>query len=83
MLRFVTCEGSPYGQTLSPVRRKIRDLVADLEQAGFAFVKVGMGAHRKFRHPRVSGFALLSGKTGADASVYQEKHVAQKLEESR
>ena len=56
--------------------RKIRQLVADLEQAGFALVEGGKGSHRKFRHPRFAGSVILSGKAGADAHRYQEKQVS-------
>ena len=55
--------------------RKIRQLVADLEQAGFVLVPGGKGAHRKFRHPKFSGAVLLSGQSGDDAHPYQEKQV--------
>lgn len=55
--------------------RKIRQLIADLEQAGFFPVPGGKGSHRKFRHPRFSGAVILSGKAGDDAQHYQEKQV--------
>ena len=55
--------------------RKIRELVSDLERAGFALVDGGRGSHRKFRHPRFPGAVILSGKAGADAQHYQEKQV--------
>ena len=47
--------------------RKIRQLIADLESAGFVSVPGGKGSHRKFRHPRFRGSVLLSGKDGEDA----------------
>ncbi|HMO65926.1 MAG TPA: type II toxin-antitoxin system HicA family toxin [Verrucomicrobiota bacterium] len=53
--------------------RKIRQLVADLEQAGFTLVPGGKGSHRKFRHPRFPGALILSGQSGDDAHQYQEK----------
>jgi predicted RNA binding protein YcfA (HicA-like mRNA interferase family) len=55
--------------------RKIRELIADLESAGFFAVKGGKGSHRKFRHPRFPGAVILSGKAGADAQHYQEKQI--------
>ena len=55
--------------------RKIRQLIADLETAGFVSVSGGKGSHRKFRHPRFPGSVLLSGQDGEDAYRYQEKQV--------
>jgi predicted RNA binding protein YcfA (HicA-like mRNA interferase family) len=57
------------------VPRKIRQLVADLEQAGFTQVAGGKGSHRKFVHPKFRGFVLVSGHAGDDAQHYQEKQV--------
>jgi predicted RNA binding protein YcfA (HicA-like mRNA interferase family) len=55
--------------------RKIRQLIADLEQVGFLRVAGGKGSHRKFWHPRGAIVVILSGKTGDDAQHYQEKQV--------
>jgi predicted RNA binding protein YcfA (HicA-like mRNA interferase family) len=61
--------------------RKIRQLIADLEQAGFLF-EPRKGSHRKYRHP--SGImAIISGHAGDDAKHYQEKQIKQKIEETR
>jgi predicted RNA binding protein YcfA (HicA-like mRNA interferase family) len=61
--------------------RKIRQLIKELEQAGF-INRGGKGSHRNFLHTK--GVALtLSGKSGDDAKVYQEKLVRQKIEETR
>jgi predicted RNA binding protein YcfA (HicA-like mRNA interferase family) len=58
--------------------RKIRQLIADLENAGFVN-RGGKGAHRNFKHP--SGLrVLLSGNPGADAHHYQERDVQRALE---
>jgi predicted RNA binding protein YcfA (HicA-like mRNA interferase family) len=57
------------------VPRKIRQLVADLDHAGFNQVTGGKGSHRKFSHPKFHGFVLISGHDGDDAQFYQEKHV--------
>jgi predicted RNA binding protein YcfA (HicA-like mRNA interferase family) len=57
------------------VPRKIRQLVSDLEKAGFVQVAGGKGSHRKFRHSNVAGSLILSGKDGEDARHYQEKQV--------
>jgi predicted RNA binding protein YcfA (HicA-like mRNA interferase family) len=64
---------------VSHVPRKIRQLVSDLEAAGFVLVKGGKGSHRKFVHSKFQGFVLLSGKDGDDALHYQEKHVRRAL----
>jgi predicted RNA binding protein YcfA (HicA-like mRNA interferase family) len=55
--------------------RKIRQLICDLEAAGFVVVDGGKGSHRKFRHPRFPGAVILSGKAGNDAHHFQEKQV--------
>ena len=55
--------------------RKVRQLIADLEAAGFAVAPGGKGSHRKFQHPRFAGSVILSGKDGEDAQHYQEKQV--------
>lgn len=55
--------------------RKVRQLIADLEAAGFTVAPGGKGSHRKFRHPRYAGAVILSGKDGEDAQHYQEKQV--------
>lgn len=59
--------------------RKIRQLVADLERAGFRFIPGGKGSHRKFIHPKYRGFVLVSGGAGDDAQHYQEKQVREAL----
>ncbi len=61
------------------VPRKIRQLVADLERAGFTRVHGGKGSHRKFVHPKFRGFVLISGQAGDDAQHYQEKQLRNAL----
>jgi predicted RNA binding protein YcfA (HicA-like mRNA interferase family) len=57
--------------------RKIRELVRDLESAGFVN-RGGKGSHRNYEHP--SGWRVtLSGKLATDAKPYQEKAVAAAL----
>jgi predicted RNA binding protein YcfA (HicA-like mRNA interferase family) len=51
--------------------RKIRQLIADLEKAGFVHTTTH-GSHRKFRNAR-GLTVILSGHAGADAHHYQEK----------
>jgi predicted RNA binding protein YcfA (HicA-like mRNA interferase family) len=61
--------------------RKIRDLIRDLEQAGFTN-RGGKGSHRNFEHPRGIR-TTISGKPGDDAKRYQEKEVKRVIEESK
>ena len=50
--------------------RKIRELIKDLEKAGF-INRGGKGSHRNYIHS--SGVVLtISGKPGDDAKHYQE-----------
>ncbi|MGD8540036.1 MAG: type II toxin-antitoxin system HicA family toxin [Candidatus Aminicenantes bacterium] len=57
--------------------RKIRQLIKDLEMAGF-INRGGKGSHRNFTHS--SGVVLtLSGQPGDDAKPYQEKLIKQKI----
>jgi predicted RNA binding protein YcfA (HicA-like mRNA interferase family) len=61
--------------------RKIRELLRDLERAGFVN-RGGKGSHRNFEHP--SGVSsTLSGKTGDDAKPYQEREVKKVIRESK
>ena len=62
--------------------RKIRQLIADLQSAGFQLAPGGKGSHRKFRHPRLRGSVILSGKDGDDALSYQEKQVRNAIREA-
>ena len=59
--------------------RKLRQLIKELEDAGFVN-RGGKGSHRNYLHEK--GVALtISGKLGDDAKPYQEKLVRQKIEE--
>ncbi|MCB1065519.1 MAG: type II toxin-antitoxin system HicA family toxin, partial [Verrucomicrobiae bacterium] len=61
--------------------RKLRELIKDLEKAGF-IDRGGKGSHRNFTHPQ--GLCVtLSGKEGADAKYYQEKQVKKVIEQSQ
>jgi predicted RNA binding protein YcfA (HicA-like mRNA interferase family) len=53
---------------------KVRDLIAQLEQAGFAN-RGGKGSHRNDVHPRLSKPVTISGKLGDDAKKYQIRAV--------
>jgi predicted RNA binding protein YcfA (HicA-like mRNA interferase family) len=65
------------------VPRKIRQLVTDLEQAGFVLAPGGKGSHRKFRHAKLPGALILSGQSGDDAHHYQEKQVRQAIQKAK
>jgi predicted RNA binding protein YcfA (HicA-like mRNA interferase family) len=61
--------------------RKIRELIRELEQAGFAD-RGGKGSHRNYEHP--SGVRItISGQLGNDAKAYQEREVQRAIEESQ
>ncbi len=62
--------------------RKIRDLIKDLENAGF-INRGGKGNHRNFVHPNVRKPITISGKEGDDAKHYQEKAVRLAIEEAK
>jgi predicted RNA binding protein YcfA (HicA-like mRNA interferase family) len=63
------------------VPRKIRELVRDLQQAGFELIPgAGKGSHRKFIHARFPGAVTLSGKENADAKHYQENQIKKAIE---
>ena len=57
--------------------RKIRELIQDLQSAGFYEISGGKGSHRKFVHKNYAGAVTISG----DAKIYQEKQVEQALEQ--
>lgn len=60
--------------------RKLRELIRDLEAAGFVN-RGGKGSHRNFIHPKVKKPVVLSGKVGSDAHHYQEKAIKEALKE--
>ena len=64
------------------VPRKVRDLIRDLERAGFVN-RGGKGSHRNFVHPNVVKPVGLSGQESDDALQYQEKAVRLAIEESK
>lgn len=60
--------------------RKIRELLRDLEKAGF-HNRGEKGSHRNFEHN--SGARItISGQLSDDAKPYQEREVQQKIEEA-
>jgi len=61
---------------------KVRELLADLERAGF--VKRGSkGGHRNFVHPKLAKPLTISGKPGDDAKNYQVRAVLHAIEETK
>jgi len=59
--------------------RKIRELIGDLETAGF-INRGGKGSHRNYEHP--TGIRVtISGQLGDDAKPYQEREVKKKIQE--
>jgi predicted RNA binding protein YcfA (HicA-like mRNA interferase family) len=64
------------------VPRKIRQLVKDLEKAGFEF-RPRKGSHRNFVHPLIPESVVIAGQLGDDAKPYQEKDVREAQEDLR
>jgi predicted RNA binding protein YcfA (HicA-like mRNA interferase family) len=62
--------------------RKIRDLIRDLETAGFVN-RGGKGSHRNYVHLRVAKPVTISGKLGDDAQYYQERAVKAAIQEAK
>jgi predicted RNA binding protein YcfA (HicA-like mRNA interferase family) len=60
---------------------KIRELIADLEKAGF-INRGGKGSHRNFVHPRLAEPVTISGKLGDDAKPYQIRAVRRAIEDT-
>ena len=60
--------------------RKIRELISDLEKAGFVN-RGGKGSHRNYEHPQ-GVRVTISGQLGNDAKPYQEREVKKKIEEA-
>ena len=61
--------------------RKIRELLRDLEKAGFGN-RGGKGSHRNFEH-QLGSRITISGKSSDDAKPYQEREVQRKIEEAK
>jgi len=57
--------------------KKIRELIAELQKNGFVD-RGGKGSHQNFIHE--CGVKItLSGKSGSDAKLYQEKDIKQAI----
>ena len=61
---------------------KVRELIAELERAGFVN-RGGKGSHRNFVHSKVAKPITVSGAPGDDAKHYQERAVRRAIEESK
>jgi len=61
---------------------KVRELVKNLEKAGFRN-RGGKGGHRNFVHPNVSKPVTISGKLGDDAKKYQIRAVEKAVQEAK
>jgi predicted RNA binding protein YcfA (HicA-like mRNA interferase family) len=61
---------------------KVRELIAELETAGFVD-RGGKGRHRNFVHPKVARPVTISGNPGDDAKHYQVRAVRLAIEESK
>lgn len=61
---------------------KIRELLSQLEKAGFTR-RGGKGSHRRYIHDRSGARVTVSGKLGDDAKRYQERDVQKAIEESQ
>ena len=60
--------------------RKIRQLIKDLEKAGFVD-RGGKGSHKNFMHEK-GVVVTISGNPGDDAKPYQERLIRQKIKEA-
>jgi predicted RNA binding protein YcfA (HicA-like mRNA interferase family) len=61
---------------------KIRELIAELETAGFTN-RGGKGSHRNFVHAESKTRVTVSGKLSDDARPYQIKEVTVAIKESK
>jgi predicted RNA binding protein YcfA (HicA-like mRNA interferase family) len=62
--------------------KKIRELIKELEQAGF-INRGGKGSHRNFIHPKLIKPVVISGQLGDDARHYQENAVKIAIEDTQ
>ena len=61
--------------------RKVRELIHDLERAGFVN-RGGKGSHRNYLHPHGARITI-SGPIGDDAKRYQERDLEKALQEAQ
>jgi len=61
---------------------RVKELIAELEKAGFAD-RGGKGSQRNYAHPKVARPITISGALGDDAKHYQVRAVKRAIEESK
>jgi len=61
---------------------KIRELITELERAGF-INRGGKGSHRNFVHQKLAKPLTISGRPGDDAKHYQIRAVQLAIEEAK
>ena len=61
--------------------RKVRQLIEDLEAAGWYLTDGGKCSHRKYAHDKSGRKVIISGQAGADVFHYQEKLVKKAIRE--
>jgi predicted RNA binding protein YcfA (HicA-like mRNA interferase family) len=76
----LACEVRFGTSPVAPVPPKVRELIAELERAGFEN-RGGRGSHRNYVHPHLSKPITISGKLGDDAKQYQVRAVAHAIAE--
>lgn len=64
-----------------PMPPRIRELIAELELAGFVD-RGGKGSHRNFVHPRRLEPVTISGAAGEEAKHYQVRAVRKAIEDT-
>ena len=69
------------GKESSVTPRKVRELVAELERAGFVN-RGGKGGQRNVVHPLVKKPVTITGRLGDGARLYQERAVRLAIDES-
>jgi len=80
--RARACSLHETSESATTVPPKIRELIAELVQAGF-MDRGGKGSHRNCVHPKVARPVTISGNPGDDAKLYQIRAVHLAIEESR
>jgi len=61
---------------------KVRELIAELERAGFVD-RGGKGSHRNFVHPKLTKPITIWGSPGDDAEHYQTRAVKRAIAETK
>ena len=61
---------------------KIRELITELERAGFVN-RGGKGSHSNFVHPKLAKPLTISGRPGDDAKHYQVRAVQLAIQEAK